>query len=114
MRKGTTADPQVICVMTIPSNLIALKIRPSWLLAGCEIGWMIFTFAQAGAQSVHAMYGFRFCVALFEAAFAPAAIFLLGSWYSPPELAKRVTIWFISGIAGLSAPRVESLRRNVG
>ena len=39
--------------MQIPSNFLALKIRPSYLLAACEIGWMAFTFAQAGAQTVN-------------------------------------------------------------
>lgn len=43
---------------------------------------------------------FRFFVGLFEASFAPVVLFLLGSWYTSAELAKRTSIWFIAGNAG--------------
>nr|XP_019047089.1 hypothetical protein I302_03696 [Kwoniella bestiolae CBS 10118]OCF26019.1 hypothetical protein I302_03696 [Kwoniella bestiolae CBS 10118] len=90
----------VICVMQIPSNMIVLKVRPSWWLSMCEIGWAIFTFAQAGAQNYQQMYAFRFFVALFEAAFQPVAYFILGSWYTKSELAKRASIFYVSGPIG--------------
>lgn len=45
----------VVAVMQVPSNFIAMKMRPSWFLAGSEIGWTIFTFAQSGAHSYQAM-----------------------------------------------------------
>ncbi|WOO78298.1 Pantothenate transporter liz1 [Vanrija pseudolonga] len=87
-------------LMMLPGNLIALKMRPSYLLAGCEVLWMVFTFAQAGARSSTDLYVFRFFVGLFEASFAPVVLFLLGSWYTSAELAKRTSIWFIAGNAG--------------
>ncbi|OCF58737.1 hypothetical protein L486_03227 [Kwoniella mangroviensis CBS 10435] len=90
----------VVCVMQLPSNLIVLKVRPSWWLAMCEIGWAIFTFAQAGAQNCQQMYAFRFFVAFFEAAFQPVAYFILGSWYTKTELAKRASIFYVSGPIG--------------
>ncbi|WVW79479.1 hypothetical protein I302_101448 [Kwoniella bestiolae CBS 10118] len=90
----------VLAGMNIPSNFVVLKVRPSKFLALCDIGWGIFTFAQAGAQSYQAMYGFRFCVALFESFYYPVSFFLLGSWYTKPELAKRITLWFIASPAG--------------
>ncbi len=106
--------------MQIPANLLVLKVRPSYVLAACELGWMAFTFAQAGAQTVNQLYvdklewrakltgchgirfAFRFFVALFEAPFQPASILLMGSWYTQKELGKRVAIWMISGTAGKS------------
>jgi ACS family pantothenate transporter-like MFS transporter len=45
----------VVAVMQVPSNFIAMKVRPRYLLAGSEMAWGIFTFAQAGAGSVGAM-----------------------------------------------------------
>jgi len=42
----------VVAVMQVPSNFIVMKIRPRYLLAASETAWGIFTFAQAGAQSV--------------------------------------------------------------
>ncbi|ORY29322.1 pantothenate transporter liz1 [Naematelia encephala] len=90
----------VVCGMQIPSNFIAMKVRPSLFLALSEIGWGIFTFAQAGAHSYQAMYGFRFCIAFFESFYYPVAFFILGSWYTKQELAKRIGLWFIAGPAG--------------
>ncbi|KAJ7647854.1 MFS general substrate transporter [Roridomyces roridus] len=87
-------------IMQLPSALIAMKIRPSWWLFVCEIGWIIFTFAQAGARSYQEMYFFRFMVGFFESAFSPVIIFLLGSWYSKAELAKRIAIWHLTGFVG--------------
>ncbi|KAL1413829.1 hypothetical protein Q8F55_001613 [Vanrija albida] len=84
----------VYCVLQIPSNLVVMKVRPSWWLAGCEIGWTAFTFAQAAATSTNQVYVFRFFVAFFEAGFQPVCYFLLGSWYLKSELGKRMAIWY--------------------
>jgi ACS family pantothenate transporter-like MFS transporter len=35
--------------------MVVLEVPPSWWLAGCEIGWTVFTFAQAGAKSYQMM-----------------------------------------------------------
>lgn len=66
----------VYCALQIPSNLAVLKVRPSYWLAGCEIGWAIFTFAQAGARNSTDMYVFRFFVAFFEAGFQVRSLLL--------------------------------------
>ncbi|KAJ7670488.1 pantothenate transporter liz1 [Mycena olivaceomarginata] len=59
-------------LMQVPSTMIVQKIRPSYYLAFCEIGW--------GQQ----MYVFRFMVGLFESAFFPVnfpvILYLMGSW----------------------------------
>lgn len=50
-----------------------------------EVGWTVFTFALAGAQSYSAMLGLRFVVGLFEAGYWPALYYILGSWYTKRE-----------------------------
>ncbi|KAF2171780.1 hypothetical protein M409DRAFT_18013 [Zasmidium cellare ATCC 36951] len=87
-------------IMQIPANIIALKVRPRICIVICELGWTVFTFAQAGATSSSQMYAFRFLVGLFESGFSPIIIFLLGSWYTKTELAKRVAIWHVTGFFG--------------
>ncbi|KAH7014107.1 pantothenate transporter liz1 [Microdochium trichocladiopsis] len=87
-------------IMQIPSNAIALKIRPRICIVVCELGWTAFTFAQAAATSSNQMYAFRFMVGFFESGFSPIIIFLLGSWYNKAELAKRMAIWHITGFFG--------------
>ncbi|KAF3802557.1 Pantothenate transporter FEN2 [Colletotrichum gloeosporioides] len=87
-------------IMQIPANMIALKVRPRICLVVCELGWTAFTFAQAAAQTSNQMYAFRFMVGLFESPFSPIIIFLLGSWYTKTELAKRVAVWHVTGFFG--------------
>ncbi|KAJ7352251.1 pantothenate transporter liz1 [Mycena albidolilacea] len=87
-------------LMQVPSTMIVQKIRPSYYLAFCEIGWGVWTFAQAGAKNSQQMYVFRFMVGLFESAFFPVILYLLGSWYTMTELAKRAAIFELSGSVG--------------
>ncbi|KAF7295825.1 MFS general substrate transporter [Mycena chlorophos] len=88
-------------IMQLPSSIIGLKIRPSIWLFSCEIGWTIFTFAQAGARTSTHMYLFRFMVGLFESAFSPVIIFLLGSWYTKrSSLSHRTSTWLLTGFLG--------------
>ena len=70
-------------------QVIVQYVKPSWWLAFCEVGWGCLTIAQAGAKTTEAMYGLRFAIGILESAFFPVGLFLLGSWYTPTELAKR-------------------------
>ncbi|KAF1956320.1 pantothenate transporter liz1 [Byssothecium circinans] len=87
-------------VMQIPSNIIIQYIRPSYWLAAMEIAWGTFTFAQAGVRNVNQLYAFRFLVGLFESSFFPALLFVLGSWYTKTELAKRIAIFHMTAPVG--------------
>lgn len=42
----------------------------------------------------------RFFVGLFESGFYPGIQYLLGGWYTPRELGKRVAIFWLSGSLG--------------
>ncbi|EYB32637.1 hypothetical protein SNK05_006081 [Fusarium graminearum] len=89
-----------VLIMQVPSNAIVLKVRPRICIVVCELGWTVFTFAQAASTSPTQMYAFRFMIGLFESGFSPVIIFLLGSWYNKAELAKRMAIWNITGFFG--------------
>ena len=78
--KGT-AYTCAYAAVQIPSTLSIQKIRPSYWLACMEIGWGVFTFAQAGMQNVTQLYVFKFLVGFFESSFFPCLLFVLGSWY---------------------------------
>lgn len=68
-------------IMQIPSTLIIQKIRPSYWLAAMEVGWGVFTMAQAGLTNYGQLYAFRFLIGLFESSFFPCMLYVLGSWY---------------------------------
>ncbi|THV06054.1 pantothenate transporter liz1 [Dendrothele bispora CBS 962.96] len=86
----------------IPSTMVVTRVRPSLYLFLNEVGWGIFTFAQAAAQTSNQMYAFRFCVGMFEASFFPSILYLMGSWYNKYELAKRIAIFHLCGSLGSS------------
>ncbi|KAK7431269.1 hypothetical protein QQZ08_002040 [Neonectria magnoliae] len=95
-----TAYTCAYAVMQIPSTLIVQKIRPSLWLAFTEVAWGIFTFAQAGTRNVGALYAFRFLVGFFESSFFPVLLYILGSWYTKTELAKRTAIFHMTAPLG--------------
>lgn len=97
---ATTCYTVAYAVMQIPSNIIVQYIRPSYWLAGMEIAWGTFTFAQAGMQNVSQLYAFRFLVGFFESSFFPVLLFVLGSWYTKTELAKRIAIFHMTAPVG--------------
>lgn len=60
----------------------------------------IFTFAQAGTHNVGQLYAFRFLVGFFESSFFPVLLYILGSWYTKTELAKRTAIFHMTAPLG--------------
>ena len=76
-----TAYTVAYAIMQIPSTLIIQKVRPRYWLAAMEVGWGVFTFAQARMSNVQQLYAFRFLVGLFESSFFPCMLYVLGSWY---------------------------------
>ncbi|OJJ59147.1 hypothetical protein ASPSYDRAFT_1177614 [Aspergillus sydowii CBS 593.65] len=88
-------------VFQVPGML--LMSRPTlarWLLPGLEILWGICTFAQSRVTNVHQLYALRFLVGMFEAPVFAGTHFILGSWYSGPDLFKRAGTWFICNPLG--------------
>ncbi|CAK4031078.1 pantothenate transporter liz1 [Lecanosticta acicola] len=97
---ATTCYTVAYAVMQIPSNMIVQYIRPSYWLAVMEIAWGAFTFAQAGLKSSTQLYVMRFFVGFFESSFFPVLLFVLGSWYTKTELAKRIAIFHMTAPIG--------------
>ena len=99
---ATTAYTVGYAVMQVPSTLIVQheKMPPAVWLGAMEIGWGVWTFAQAGVSSSAQLYAFRFLVGLFEASFSPVVLYVIGGWYTKTELAKRTTLFQITAPLG--------------
>lgn len=95
-----TAYTCAYAIMQIPSTLIIQRIRPSIFLALMEVGWGIWTFAQAGMHTTSQLYAFRFMVGFFESSFFPSLLYVLGSWYTKTELAKRIALFHMTAPLG--------------
>ncbi|KAL7765846.1 hypothetical protein ACKLNR_003762 [Fusarium oxysporum f. sp. zingiberi] len=82
-----------IMVGTIPAQMLQLShIRPSILIPTCEICWSALVIGMGFTHSIKVMYVLRFFIGLFESCAFPGYIAMLGSWYGPNELTKRLAI----------------------
>ena len=82
----------------IPSQILLTKVRASWWIPFCQLVWTTLTFCMAAVKTSDQVVALRFFIGLFESTFYPAAMMILGSWYTPSELGKRSCI-FVSDIA---------------
>ncbi|KAJ5669564.1 MFS general substrate transporter [Penicillium macrosclerotiorum] len=88
-------------VFQVPGLLLMSRPKIArWLLPGLEIFWGICTFAQSRVTNVNQLYALRFIVGMLEAPVFAGTHFILGSWYSGPELFKRAGTWFICNPLG--------------
>lgn len=84
-------------VSQIPAVILVTKVRSSYLISTLEILWAVFTFCAAAVRTVPQLYAIRFLVGLCEGAFFPTIMYLLSSWYTRTERAKRVTLFYSTG-----------------
>ncbi|KAI1870651.1 uncharacterized protein JN550_005194 [Neoarthrinium moseri] len=83
-----------IIIGTIPSQMIQLRfVRPSIWIPTCEILWSSLVMAMAATKRIETMYVLRFLVGLLEACAFPGYAALLGGWYGPKQLSKRMAIF---------------------
>ncbi|EXJ77142.1 hypothetical protein A1O3_10300 [Capronia epimyces CBS 606.96] len=83
-----------IIVGTVPAQMIQLQyVRPSIWIPACEIAWSALVMAMAAAKNTKTLYALRFFVGLLESCSFPGYSALLGGWYGPGELTKRVAIF---------------------
>ncbi|WWD03828.1 hypothetical protein V865_001884 [Kwoniella europaea PYCC6329] len=83
-----------------PGTLATVKISPSIWLPTCEVVWTALVMACAAAKNVHTLYGLRFIIGLLEASAYPGMLWVLGSWYGPAELGKRVVMFQATSSVG--------------
>jgi MFS transporter, ACS family, pantothenate transporter len=83
----------------IPSQLLLTRVRPSYYLPTVELLWSIVTFCFAAVQKVEHVFALRFVVGVLESGFAVGVLTVMGSWYTPRELAKRIAIFYSASYA---------------
>ncbi|KAF7903101.1 hypothetical protein EAE99_012173 [Botrytis elliptica] len=81
-------------ISQIPAVILVTHVRPSILIPTLEVLWSIFTFCSAAVTNVSQLYALRFLIGLCEGAFFPCIIYVIGSWYTKQERAKRVTLFY--------------------
>ncbi|KAF5094063.1 hypothetical protein D0Z00_003716 [Geotrichum galactomycetum] len=88
-------------VFQVPCMYVIHKYPTNYLLPIMDVGWGLFTLAIYKAKNTGQLQGFRFMVGVFESAFYPTINYLLGSWYTPTEFARRGGIFYWGQMLGV-------------
>ncbi|KAF2026297.1 putative pantothenate transporter [Setomelanomma holmii] len=83
----------------IPSQFLLTWIRPSVYLPTVELLRSILTFCFAAVPNVKTVFALRFLLGMLESPFAVGVLTLMGSWYTPRELGKRIAIFYSASYA---------------
>ncbi|EXF78993.1 major facilitator superfamily transporter [Colletotrichum fioriniae PJ7] len=84
----------------IPHGLIIQKVPPRIWLPSMVVVWAALTMVSATVKTVTQLCVVRFFLGLAEASTYAGTIYIIGSWYTPSEIAKRTAIFTASGQVG--------------
>ncbi|CAN9252786.1 unnamed protein product [Alternaria alternata] len=98
----------------IPSNMIITRVKPSWYMGICMMGWAVVSGLTAVVHNYTGIVLVRFFLGVVEAPYYPGALYLLSIFYTRKEIATRISILYsgnilASSFAGLIALGVFKL-----
>lgn len=79
-------------VIGFPAAFLMVQMNTKYFLILIEIIWTIITFAQSSIKTPVQLIVTRTLLGIFECGHYPALSYILGTYYSPFELAKRAVI----------------------
>ncbi|THX12908.1 putative allantoate permease [Aureobasidium pullulans] len=88
------------CTFMIPACYFMTHYPANYVLPGLEVGWGICTFGLAWSQNLQNVYAMRFFTGIFECCSFTGTIYVIGSWYKPGEIGRRVSLFFIASPLG--------------
>jgi ACS family pantothenate transporter-like MFS transporter len=80
-----------------PHSLIIIKIRPSIWLPSMVVVWAILTACMGAVHTYAELMVLRFLQGIVEASTYCGAIYVIGSWMKPMEIAKRTALFTAAG-----------------
>ncbi|KAM6517875.1 hypothetical protein FSOLCH5_006645 [Fusarium solani] len=93
----------------VPLMLLSTRVRPSLLMPICELAWTVLVMGIAGAKNAETVYGLRFAIGFFQGIAFPGFAALLGAWYTPSELGKRMALYEVSArVAGMFSGYIQA------
>ncbi|KAF4456890.1 hypothetical protein F53441_1101 [Fusarium austroafricanum] len=84
----------------LPHGIIIQKIAPRIWLPSMVVLWAGLTMVSAAAKNVTQLCVIRFFLGFAEASTYSGTMYIIGSWYTPNEIAKRTAIFSVSGQIG--------------
>ena len=67
--------------MLIPSQILLLKLRPSWWLPATEFCWGMITFGIAASKNYKQIYVLRAFLGLLESSVYPGVVTMLSEYF---------------------------------
>ncbi|KAK7211006.1 hypothetical protein V2G26_018184 [Clonostachys chloroleuca] len=103
----------------IPSNMLITRVRPSWYMGICMMGWAVVSALTALAKNYTGLILTRFFLGIVEAPYYPGALYILSIFYTRKEIATRISVLYsgnilASAFAGLIAAGVFRLNGKHG
>ncbi|KAF9733399.1 transporter SEO1-like protein 2 [Paraphaeosphaeria minitans] len=88
------------CTFMIPACYFLTHYPANLVLPILEVGWALSTFGLAWAQNVETVYAMRFFTGVFECCSFTGTIYVIGSWYRPTEVGRRVALFYVAAPLG--------------
>ncbi|KAF8891797.1 major facilitator superfamily domain-containing protein [Infundibulicybe gibba] len=82
----------------LPGTLVLRKLGVRNCLTGCVVGWGAVQFGMGFVPTWGYLALCRILLGVFEAAFFPALIFIISTWYRRHEVQKRLAIFYLISI----------------
>ncbi|KAG8630285.1 hypothetical protein KVT40_001904 [Elsinoe batatas] len=80
-----------------PMTVICRKIGPRIFLPGICLAWGIVIIGFGFSQNWSTLVGLRLVLGLLEAGFFPGCVYLLSTWYTRYEVARRYSCFYLIG-----------------
>ncbi|CAH2353274.1 vitamin H transporter [[Candida] railenensis] len=94
----------------IPSSMAMTKFSARYYLGILQLTWGVLSILQIYCTSLSSLYILRFIVGVSESAYFPGIQYILGSYYSSTEIAKRSTLFSVSSsLAGVLSPIIQEV-----
>lgn len=83
--------------LNIPLTVLARRFSPAVVIPVLMFLWGTISAASAAVTNFGGILAARICLGVVEAGFFPSAIFYLTLFYTPSEIAKRISLFYMMG-----------------
>ncbi|KAK7472458.1 hypothetical protein VKT23_000573 [Stygiomarasmius scandens] len=85
-------------LLQIPGNLFLRRLGARNLITTCVVGWGAIELAMAFVPTWGYLTLCRILLGAFEAAFFPALVFIISTWYRRHEVQKRLAAFYLLSV----------------
>ncbi|KAL8276393.1 hypothetical protein RQP46_011191 [Phenoliferia psychrophenolica] len=84
----------------MPFTLLLTRFPAHFCIPAIEFGVAFATLGNFAIKGTKSLFAVRFLAGFFEGGYFPGVMFVMGSYYTPAELAKRMGLFYASGTLG--------------